>query len=139
MLNIMWSSKDNDIAMIKAAFKNRIISYKVNNKKYYINVRDFLTEIKDKILAIIENAVQKHFSIKVNVKLFGMYLLDTKHFCEIKSFNTRNEIVLNSSDVEQLYNDFAATLEVKADQFQECDSGNSKFTSNYLIFHIFLF
>lgn len=118
-----WSPMEGNICVMKTAFKSRIITYKISSNNHHINVENFLNEIKNKVLPLIENEVRKHVSIKLNLELFGMYYLDSKENHEMKSFNTRNEIVSMSSDLDHLYDDFVAKLDEKADIFQERDSG----------------
>lgn len=82
-----------------------------------------MSEIKNKVLELIRSGVSKFTAIKVNVELFGSYILETQHMRDVKSFNTKNVVVTVGTDVDQVYNDFTESLDGKVSEFQERESG----------------
>lgn len=125
------------VVALQSAFKSRIVSYKVTSENVHINVIEFLNEIKEKIMSLLERQISKFNSVKVNFELFGYFILETKDLEDIKSFNTANEVVTFGTDLNQLYDQFSTILDEKASEFQERESGTSilrRFLSSVLIF-----
>lgn len=83
-----------------------------------------MLEIKETALNLITNQLMKLTSLKVNVELFGSYILPSKGLRDVKSFNTKNVIITEGSDISQIYDDFVGILDMKVSDFQEKESGN---------------
>lgn len=114
---------DDGVVAVQTAFRSRIASYRVGTTNYHIIVNDFMTEIKNKVLELIQRKVDTFRSVKVNFELFGYFVLETQDLSEVKSFNTRNEIVTGGTDVGELYDNFIGVLDEKVSEFQERESG----------------
>lgn len=114
---------DNGVVSIQTAFKSRIASYRVGTLNYHLVVAEFMSDIKNKVLTLIERKVGDFRSVKVNFELFGYFVLESKDLAEIKSFNTRNEIASVGTDIGELYDDFSAILDEKVSEFTERESG----------------
>lgn len=82
-----------------------------------------MNDIKNKVVELVKKEVGKLLSIKINFELYGYYVIEDKDLHDVKSFNTKNEIVTSSTNISQLYDDFTAILDQKASEFQERDSG----------------
>lgn len=108
----------------QTAFQSRIVSYKITSVNYHLNVTEFMNEIKDKIIPLLERQIVKFKSVKVNFELFGYFILEAKELEDIKSFNTANEVATFGTDLNRLYDKFTAILDEKTSEFQERDSGN---------------
>lgn len=117
------TSMDDGVVAVQTAFRSRIASYRVGTTNYHIIVNDFMTEIKNKVLELIQRKVDTFRSVKVNFELFGYFVLETQDLSEVKSFNTRNEIVTGGTDVGELYDNFIGVLDEKVSEFQERESG----------------
>lgn len=83
-----------------------------------------MQEIKNKVIQLIQTEVSKFLSVKISFELFGYYVIEEKDLHDVKSFNTKNEVVTGSTDLLQLYDNFTSILDQKAAEFQERDSGN---------------
>lgn len=114
---------DDGVVSIQTAFKSRIASYRVGTPNYHVVVDDFMADIKNKVLALIERKVSSFRSVKVNFELFGYFVLENQDLAEIKSFNTRNEIVTVGTDIAELYDNFSGVLDEKVSEFTERESG----------------
>lgn len=108
---------------LQSAFKNRIVSYRFFSKKDCADIRKFLEEVRAKVFLVLEKYLKKFLSLKINVELFGIYIIEEKELSAMKSFNTRNRIVVHSTDLVNMYNDFEEEIIEKASTFQERDSG----------------
>lgn len=58
-----------------------------------------------------------HQNLEFNLKLFGL-IQPMKEIQEIKSFNTQMEIICESTDLEDLYENSIIIIEKKASDFQ---------------------
>lgn len=116
---------DDGVVTVQTAFQSRIASYRVGSANYHIIVEEFMSEIKNKVLALLQRKVLDFRSVKVNVELFGYFVLESQDLSEMKSFNTRNEIVTEGTDLDELYDNFSGVLDEKVSEFQERESGIS--------------
>ena len=112
-----------NVEKINSAFKNRIVSYKVTTDGFYINIMDFFEEILDKVKKILTEELVKHFAIKFNIELFGIYFNPTHESYEVKSFNTAFRVVCNSSEFETDLSEMIQIIDRKSDEIAEKNSG----------------
>lgn len=126
------------IEKVQHAFKNRIASFRFSVKEYSTDIRKFLEEVKEKVFIVIEKYIKEFSSLKINVELFGIYIIEEKELSDMKSFNTRNRIVTLSTDLEEMYNDFEEEIIEKASTFQERDSGMLNYHSSDMIVLIYI-
>lgn len=130
--------KEQGIEIIKSAFKCRINTYRFTGKTEHVDFNDFFNEIGDKFYKIVNEERIKHNMVKINVELYGIYMLPSEDTYEIKSFNTKNEICSISCDVMEMYENLKSTLITKAQEFQERDSGKFlMFLIIIIIIHFF--
>lgn len=116
----------NNIHIIKTAFKKRIQSFKiVNLKKEELLLEVFFKEIKTAIITLIEEHIKIHSCIKVNIELFALYELvkNDEIDTDIKSFNTKNDIMSVSSDLSNIIEKWYEIIKVKSEDFNEQNSG----------------
>lgn len=109
---------ESNISVIKTAFKNRIISFKIDNDNLKMDIVTFLEHIKDKVCEIIMKQVEIYHSIKTNIELFCTYVLPTRGDREIKSFNTKFQEITLSSNVPTIYNSFSSRINTRSEEFQ---------------------
>ncbi|XP_074039510.1 uncharacterized protein [Leptinotarsa decemlineata] len=114
---------EDGVKIINSAFKYRIVSYRVESKNPHSDYQSFFNEVRHKVVTLIDRMVQVHNILKVNMELFGRYVLQTQEILEVKSFNSQNQIVDQSNNLEEVYRTFVDTLSAKAVEFQERDSG----------------
>lgn len=111
------------ILTVHSAFKSRVATYRIMANNHHQHVGEFMSEIKEKLVRLVTRELPKFTSVKVNVELFGLFMLESKEMEEIKSFNTRNEIVTSGTDMDALCHNFESKLSQKMSEFQERDSG----------------
>lgn len=117
------ATDEEEVVVLQCAFKSRIMTYRVSSKNSHVNVKDFMGESKDKVVALIENQIRTHKAVKLNFELFGYFILEAKEIGDIKSFNSRNEIATVSTNLDDLYEAFVEILDAKVFEFLERDSG----------------
>lgn len=122
--NYTVERRGEGVEIIKGAFKNKIVTYRLTAKGEHLNFNEFFDEIRDNFHKIVRREIEKHKLIKVNVELFGFYVLPPKDIYELKSFNTKNEIFCMSTNTKDMYDSFKSRIISKAEDFQERDSGN---------------
>lgn len=115
--------EDKGVQIIKSAFKERIMSYRITTEKNILDVKQYFKELKDKILRILDNQLTKHTCIKINVELFGYYYNPTTNNHDVKSFNSPFKVVCKSTETKDLVEEFLMIIDNKADMFAEKDSG----------------
>lgn len=115
------------VEILKSAFDCRIISYKISSQEHFVDVTKFSKNIKDNVIKVIQDELQKHKVIKVNLEMFGLYYLPSAQTSEIKSHNTQFEVVTQSINLDVFYEKLMAIICGKLDEFAERDSGNNKF------------
>lgn len=111
------------VEKLNSAFKCRICSYRFSANQITIDHKQFFEDIRRKVLDIIETYIQEYRSLKVNCELFSLYVKPDTEAVETKSFNTKNVVVTVADDLNQVYETFIQSIMVKADHFQEKDSG----------------
>lgn len=109
------------VRKIAGAFKNNIATYQLDGRGTDINA--FFRKLDSKFSHLILHHVNNHDNLKVNVELFGLYYHPVKDEFDIKSFNTKNVIVVSSTNINELYANFVSEVEAKAKDFEERDSG----------------
>ncbi|KAJ8914368.1 hypothetical protein NQ315_011356 [Exocentrus adspersus] len=133
------------VYMVKSAFNEKISTYRFmpQTEGIHINIEVFLAQMKEKLRKLVTTQVQKN-SIKLNLELFGSYAvlsnstetdedIDENGFKQqVKSFNSRYEIVTISSDFDAIYSKFIDILKTKSETFQDKDSGWHLITFLYL-------
>lgn len=125
-------SEESGIQIIRNAFRDRISSFRVSSlTNRDTNVKDFLTSIRDKIINLVDEQLKKFHSLKVNLEMFGLYILATKELTDIKSFQTGYKIVTAGNNLYDFYENGIDVLDKKESEFQQRDSG----TLNYIIIY----
>lgn len=118
--------QSNNIQVIKTAFKNRIKTFKIINlNKDELIFDEFFKIIKISIRTLIEEHVKLHTTVKVNIELFGLYELIKQDVIDsdIKSFNTKSEIINVSTDLNETMNTWFEIIKNKSEEFNEQNSG----------------
>lgn len=121
--NLQVDNVDGNVITLQSAFKTRIATYRVSSPNHHILVKDFMNEIKQKVVELISKNLTKFTSIKVNVELYGSYILEAKAIRDVKSFNTKNVIVTFGSVIDEIFDDFTNIIDGKVSEFQERQSG----------------
>ncbi|XP_074034146.1 uncharacterized protein [Leptinotarsa decemlineata] len=111
------------VKIVGTAFKCRIVSYRVDSQNHYMDYNTFFNELKQKVLKLLEEVLVIHKIVKVNMEVFGRYNLQTKEYCDVKAFNSSNQVIDQSNDLNVVYNNFADSLTAQAMEFQHRDSG----------------
>lgn len=69
------------ISEIKTAFKCRMALYRIipDDDKLCLDVKEYMENLKSKVLNCIEQSLNKHSVIKFNLVLYGHYILPQKN------------------------------------------------------------
>lgn len=111
------------IQLVRCAFKNRIKSYRITSESHPNNIILYLDALKDTIVRLLQEHISIHTSIKFNMELFCSYILGSEMKEDIKSFNSRYDVVYENTNLEEVFNEFKQVLVTKSGAFQERDSG----------------
>lgn len=124
-MNNMVASEFKNIYIIKSAFRNRVITYCVKDKnEKFITPEEFLYTYETDIYRILEITLQKHKCLKIQFELFAFFMLPKKEGKELKSFNTKYEILNDINGLKEIYrNNTIETLKRKLTEFEHSESG----------------
>lgn len=121
-------SLGNDVEKINSAFKCRICSYRFSALEHFIIHNDFFESVKEKVLSIITKYLGEFITLKINFELFSLYAKPESELSDTKSFNTKNRVITGSDLLTEVFENFKSEIMVKAENFQEKDSGVSFFS-----------
>lgn len=124
--NNSCSPMSDGVQLMHSAFKNRIATYRINSDNVHLDYLAFFSEIKVKVLNLINELLRVHHVLKINMVAVGMYFLQSQDTFSEKSFNTSNEIVTLESDMDAVYQHFIEIMKTQSTEFQEKDSGMLK-------------
>lgn len=132
--NCLIKSNFENINIIATAFKNRIITYRLNSsqKHEYLTPELFLDDKRNDVIKIIKLSLLKNICIKVNFELFAYFVLVHTSEQQLKSFNTKYEIVYNNTDFNDIYFKLRDTCKNKLSEFEHCESGWSLVSISHL-------
>lgn len=111
------------VQIVQTAFQGRIVSYRVTSKNHHTDYIIFFNEIKHKVVKLLEEALRIHKIVKVNMELFGRYIIQIQEVWDMKSFNTSNKVIDESMDLEAVVDAFIDLMVSQTSEFQERGSG----------------
>lgn len=120
---------------IQTSFKNRLATYKILlDKVEDVDIGAFLRRIKPKVCGLISNIVVEKGNLKLNLELFAKYVKFAHDNEDLKSFNTKFEVISPTTDLENVYDKMVSTIDKKSSEFQACRLYLSyDINSNYFI------
>lgn len=124
-----YTDKSIDIVTIESTFKMRVATYRVYNRAgTFTSINNFMTSVKDRVIQLIQDKIHELSAIKINFELFAQYILqksstDLEIVGDIKSFNTRFDVINKFSNISEIYDRYSSKIEAKSQEFQERDSG----------------
>ena len=121
--NNLLQTEFHNVQIIATAFKNRIISYRINSDLLNVSPENFLFEVSETVINLIKQSLKIHKSIKVNFEFFVKYLLPKNSEVSLKSFNTKYEVIVLNSDLRYMYTKFVNKLINKCAEFELSESG----------------
>lgn len=132
--NSLLKSQFENIFIVASAFKNRIITYRLNPAQdvEYLTPEAFLCQNKNDIVKLIHTSLMKNTCLKVNFELFAHFVLPKTGEQQLKSFNTKSEIICNNTDIDDLYSKVTELLKCKMSEFEHKDSGWSYHSVSHL-------
>ena len=92
-----------------------------------MNINGFMEKIKKKNINLLQANIRKYINVKIGMELFGRFCLQTQETTEIKSFNSRFQMVSGDTGLEELFTQFREILGKKATEFEEKESGGYYF------------
>lgn len=122
------------VELITSAFRSRIASYRLTalNQSDMSSIDNFFAFIKSKIEMLLNECLKRHICVKVNFELFALFLLFKNDSQEVKSFATKNFILLSDYEIDSLLSSVTNNLKKKVEEFQERDSGWTLLTTSHL-------
>lgn len=128
--------EDKGVQIIKSAFKERIVSYRITTEKNILDVKQYFQHLESKIQCILDYQLNKHTCIKINMELFGYYYNPTSENYDVKSFNTPFNVICKGTETKDLMEKLIIIIDKKADEFAERDSGWALLNLLYLEINI---
>lgn len=121
--NCLLSTEFNDVHVISCAFKNRIISYRIDCKDGGIEPEFFLNNISVTVKQLINRNLEIHKAIKINFELYASYVLPKNDEKSLKSFNTSYVTTFANTDIMSMYFESCKNLAGKLTEFELAESG----------------
>lgn len=112
-----------NIEIIATAFKNRILTYRLNPTEIYQTPEAFLYDNLKNVVKLINMCLMKGNCLKVNYELFANFALPHSEHEQLKSFNTKNTVILRHTDLNENYLNAISTIKQKFAEFEHCESG----------------
>lgn len=134
--NCILKTKYENIDIIATAFRMRIISYKLNPSMEYLTPEEFLMDNQHQVIKLINDCLIKHNCVKLNFELYAYFILPKSGEQQLKSFNTKFNIIYKNTDIHEFYLNTINTFERKLSEFQHCESGWSCFCISHLEINI---
>ncbi|XP_022837008.1 uncharacterized protein LOC111364395, partial [Spodoptera litura] len=136
--NCLIKSEFEHIDIIATAFKNRIMTYRLNPsiEDEYLLPEAFLDGKRDDVFKLVELSLIKNTCIKVNFELFAYFILPKSGEQQLKSFNTKYEVIYKSTDFDEIYLNVRETFKMKLTEFEHCESGWSLTSLSHLEINI---
>ncbi|CAH2020888.1 unnamed protein product [Acanthoscelides obtectus] len=119
----LWTPLHNNVSVCRSVHWGRIVSYQITASIDTLNVTEYMNNLEHDSINVIENELHKQTTLKINMELFGLYILPAKSRREVKSHNTNNVIITQSSNLKAIYHDLESKIEQKSEDFAEKDSG----------------
>lgn len=109
---------------MSSAFRGRIASYRILALDLQNSLPEiFIQSTRTKLFNLLKIHLIKHVNIKMNLEYFANFLLFKNDEQEIKSFATKNFIIHQNYDYDNLFESVIASIKKKVEEFQERDSG----------------
>lgn len=135
--NCLLRTEFDNVQLIASAFKSRIASYRINpHSKSIISPEIFLSDISSTVFNVVKTLLNKHKSIKLNFELFVMYRLPKNDEVSLKSFNTKYTAIVQSSNLQAIYEEYSRKLINKCTEFELSESGWAIEAINHLEINI---
>lgn len=125
-----------NIEIIATAFKNRILTYRLNPTEIYQTPEAFLYDNLKNVVKLINMCLMKGNCLKVNYELFANFALPHSEHEQLKSFNTKNTVILKHTDLNENYLNAISTIKQKFAEFEHCESGWSYLSISHLEINI---
>uniref|UniRef100_A0A6P7G7M8 Uncharacterized protein LOC114336797 isoform X1 n=1 Tax=Diabrotica virgifera virgifera TaxID=50390 RepID=A0A6P7G7M8_DIAVI len=110
-----------NVSKIHHVFKSRIVSYRITDEET-LDYKTFMKNVQPASIQLIEQEVEKHATVKINMEVFAVYVIPEKDMSDIKSMNTKNKLITICSDLNNIFKDFTDEIFNKASEFQEKES-----------------
>lgn len=117
------SDEDFYTYIVNSSFKCRLACYRLNsckNKLINMNPTRYLSEVSDKVKKILNIELETHQTIKVNLQLYCTFSMISENndvIKDLKSFNTKNAVISNESEITSHYENFSEQILTKVSFF----------------------
>lgn len=117
-----YTSLEDNVNLVRTAFKNRIVTYHVTTKAHSTDVKQYLEDVKCKVVQLVNRWLITYPVIKVNMELYGVYILPSSNTQEVKTFNTKYSIITPNTDLNVFLHEYNDKILQKASDFSESGS-----------------
>lgn len=121
--NCLLRTEFKNIQIIATAFKNRITTFRLNAMHNFLTPEAFFCDNLSETAKLIKISLRKHKCIKVNFELFAYFTLPNSAQQQIKSFNTKYNVILESTNLKEWCMDMAGVLKEKFSEYEQSQSG----------------
>lgn len=136
-------SECEGIEKISSAFRSRIASYRVKSEAdacgsdgsvtaEALPPAKFIMCLRQRVRALLSARMQAYNSIKVNFELFSEFYLPKNDSLSMKSFATKNIVLHQSYNFEDVFSEVVLTINKKVEEFEEKGSGWAFLRNLYL-------
>lgn len=78
--------------MVQTAL-NRKATYRVFTQGHFVELSEFMKDIKFKAINQLESTLKRFHRLKGNMKLAGLYFLSNQQLSDVKTFLNANEVI----------------------------------------------
>ncbi|KAL0850902.1 hypothetical protein ABMA28_006811 [Loxostege sticticalis] len=124
--NVTMRKADVDgVVEFATAFRGRISSYRiVATEEFENSLPDaFLQNVSSKINHLLQIALNRHVSLKVNFEYYANFMLLKNNAHELKSFTTKNFIVHRNFNYDKMFQTLVSSIKNKIEEFEGRESG----------------
>lgn len=127
---------EHGLKCVKSIFSERIETYICENDREELQIpKEFLQDVKNRIMELLKVLLEKHTCFKYNLELFAEYIKTCKNSeqhddeygldfdISMKSFNSKMHIINQINQLPTTYEKMSDIICKKCDEFQERDSG----------------
>jgi hypothetical protein len=127
------STEDILVQLVEEAYKSRLLTWNIINRSNKIkDIESFLDIVDSIVISKINQALDQHNSVKVNIKLFTTYEHEKTKEMKETNFKTRNKIILKSTDLNKYYDKCKSKLITESQNFQREGSAWRLINVNFL-------
>ena len=114
-----------NLKQTEQAFNGIMQTFQLRNEEGFRDIKSFLNHLKPQVISKLTDLVSKQQEFKINFRLFCIYEkgVEDNLLRETKFFKTRNETILQSIGLSEIYDKASEKLQKEATDFEQKESG----------------